>query len=145
MTHRKTSENGINLIKEFEGFRSEPYQDVAGVWTNGYGHTHGVTQDTPPVTEEEAVLNLQDDLFQAEDGVDTYVTVPLTDNQFDALVSFTYNLGIGSLEHSTLLRKLNAGDYAGAADEFGKWVYAGGRMVNGLIARRAKERELFIS
>ena len=145
MTHRKTTENGINLIKGFEGFSSDPYQDVAGVWTNGYGHTHGVTQDTLPVSDEEATINLQDDLFLAEDGVSTYVAVPLNDNQFDALVSFTFNLGSGALEHSTLLKKLNAGNYAGAADEFGKWVYAGGHIVNGLIARRAKERELFIS
>lgn len=142
---RKTSESGIDLIKGFEGFLPGPYQDVAGVWTNGYGHTHGVTQDTPPVTEEEATINLGNDLFDAEYAVNLYVNVPLTDNQFDALVSFTFNLGGGALEHSTLLKKLNSRDYAGAAEEFGKWVYAGGKVSNGLIARRAKEREVFLT
>lgn len=142
---RKTSQAGIILIKEFESFRSEPYQDSVGVWTNGWGHTGGVTKDTPPVTEEEAESNLKGDLFEAEEAVVVFVKVPLTDNQFDALVSFTFNLGSGSLQLSTLRKKLNVGDYQGASDEFGKWVYAGGRKLNGLILRRAKERELFLT
>lgn len=141
----KTSENGINLIKGFEAFRSEPYQDSVGVWTIGYGHTIGVTKDTPPKTMEEATTDLQDDLMMAEGVINEYVTVPLSQNQFDALASFTFNLGTGSLHKSTLLKKLNVGDYAGAADEFGKWVYAGGKVLNGLVIRRAKEKELFLS
>jgi len=142
---RKTSQPGIELIKEFEGFSSEPYQDVAGIWTNGYGHTKGVTKDTPPVSEDEAIENLKSDLLEAEEAVERLVIVPLNDNQFDALVSFTLNLGQGSLERSTLLKKLNGGYYHDAALEFGKWIYAGGKVVIGLIRRREKEKELFLA
>lgn len=141
----KTSDDGINLIKDFEGFRSAPYQDVVGVWTNGFGHTYGVTKDTPLVTVEQAIENLRMDLLFAENGVNTFVTASLTQNQFDALVSFTFNLGPGSLRKSTLLRKLNVGDYIGAAEEFGKWIYAGGNILKALVTRREKEKELFLS
>lgn len=142
---RKTSENGIDMIKGFESFSAKPYQDSVGVWTNGYGHTHGVMADTPPVTMEEALANLAEDLVVAERSIEKLVTVFLTDNQFDALVSFIFNLGEGNFAHSTLRTKLNAGDYAGAAEEFERWVYAGGKKLNGLINRRKKEKELFLS
>ena len=143
----RTSDNGINLIKGFEGFRSEPYQDSVGVWTIGYGHTHGrdTWPDSRPITDEEATIYLRGDLAVAEDAVNAYIIVPLNQNQFDALVSFTFNLGSENLRKSTLRRKLSYSDYTGAAEEFGKWIYAGGKILTGLVMRRAKEKELFLS
>lgn len=141
----KTSQAGIDLIKLFEGFRAEPYLCPAGVATLGYGTTAGVTMDTPPVTEDEAEALLALDLRRFERAVSRLCPVPLTQGQFDALVSFSYNLGAGALQSSTLRRKLLRGDYEGAADEFPRWVYAGrARRLAGLVRRRAAERALFL-
>ena len=140
----KISQRGLDLIKEFEGFRAEAYLCPAGVWTIGYGHTGDVTPDDS-CTMAEAEEMLRKDVERFEAAVDRLVKVPLTEGQFDALVSFAFNLGEGNLMQSTLLKKLNREDYAGAADEFGKWVKAGNKTLPGLVRRREAERALFLS
>ncbi|HEB4090223.1 TPA: lysozyme [Enterobacter cloacae] len=145
----QTSDRGIALIKEFEGCRLTAYQDSVGVWTIGYGWTQPV--DGKPIRagmtikQETAERLLKTGMVSYESDVSRLVKVGLTHGQFDALVSFTYNLGARSLSTSTLLRKLNAGDYAGAADEFLRWNKAGGKVLNGLTRRREAERALFLS
>ncbi|HHR0802518.1 TPA: lysozyme [Enterobacter roggenkampii] len=145
----QTSEKGIALIKEFEGCKLTAYQDSVGVWTIGYGWTQPV--DGKPIRagmtikQETAERLLKTGLVSYESDVSRLVKVDLTQGQFDALVSFTYNLGARSLSTSTLLRKLNASDYAGAADEFLRWNKAGGKVLNGLARRREAERALFLS
>lgn len=145
---RKTATKGIELIKEFEGCRLTAYKCPAGVWTIGYGHTGAV--DGKPVsagmtiTAAKATQLLKSDLAKFEAAVNSYVTAPITQNMFDALVSFAYNCGAGALKGSTLLKKLNAKDYEGAAAEFPKWNKAGGKVLNGLVRRRERERKLFM-
>ncbi|WP_406808191.1 lysozyme [Enterobacter chuandaensis] len=145
----QTSEKGIALIKQFEGCKLTAYQDSVGVWTIGYGWTQPV--DGKPIRagmtikQETAERLLKTGLVSYESDVSRLVKVSLTQGQFDALISFTYNLGARSLSTSTLLRKLNAGDYAGAADEFLRWNKAGGKVLNGLTRRREAERALFLS
>ncbi|HCT5582466.1 TPA: lysozyme [Enterobacter kobei] len=145
----QTSDKGIALIKQFEGCKLTAYQDSVGVWTIGYGWTQPV--DGKPIRagmtikQETAERLLKTGLVSYENDVSRLVKVGLTHGQFDALVSFTYNLGARSLSTSTLLRKLNAGDYAGAADEFLRWNKAGGKVLNGLTRRREAERALFLS
>ncbi len=136
------SQNGLDLIKGFEGLRLSAYQDSAGVWTIGYGHT-GNVKPGDRITQAQAEELLQKDTAWAQQAVRDQVKVPLSQGQFDALTSFTFNLGAGALEKSTLLKKLNAGDYAGAQAEFGKWVHAGGQVLQGLVRRRAAEADLF--
>lgn len=111
-------------------------------WTIGYGHTEGVKQGDI-CTDAQADAWLIGDLAFAEHAVNRLVTVPLSQHQFDALVDFTFNLGVSSLAKSTLLAKLNAGDYAGADAEFAKWVRGGGRVLPGLVKRRALEAAWF--
>lgn len=141
----KTSNTGLDLIKSFEGFSANAYPDPAHGWkvpTIGYGTTAGVKMgDT--ITKERAEELLREDVKRFEGYVDRLVKVPLTQGMFDALVSFTYNLGTGALEKSTLLDQLNRGDYDGAAEQFGRWVKAGGKTLAGLVRRRAAERALF--
>lgn len=149
----RTNDAGVELIKEFEGFVSKWYPDPAHGWkvpTVMYGHTdaagepkYAKTKDRV-FTKSEGDAALRRDLKQYEDSVNSSVKVPLTANQFAALVSFTYNLGAGNMRSSTLLKKLNSGDYAGAADEFGKWNKAGGKVLAGLTRRRKAERDLFL-
>lgn len=145
----KTNAAALALIQEFEGFRASWYSDPVGVKTIGYGHTdaagHPRYADNKALvlTKADAQIVLSRDLGQYEAAVTKAVTVPLNENQFGALVSFTYNLGAGNLQSSTLLRKLNAGDYAGAGAEFPRWNKAGGRVLAGLTRRRAAERALF--
>ena len=145
----QTSDKGIALIKQFEGCKLTAYQDSVGVWTIGYGWTQPV-EGKPiragmTIKQETAERLLKTGLVSYESDVSRLVKVGLTQGQFDALVSFTYNLGARSLSTSTLLRKLNAGDYAGAADEFLRWNKAGGKVLNGLARRREAERALFLS
>ncbi|RTM20134.1 lysozyme [Enterobacter bugandensis] len=145
----QTSEKGIALIKEFEGCRLTAYQDSVGVWTIGYGWTQPV-EGKPiragmTIKQETAERLLKTGLVSYENDVSRLVKVRLKQGEFDALVSFTYNLGARSLSTSTLLRKLNAGDYVGAADEFMRWNKAGGKVLNGLTRRREAERALFLS
>ena len=144
----QTSDKGIALIKEFEGCKLTAYQDSVGVWTIGYGWTQPL--DGKPIRagmtikQETAERLLKTGLVSYESDVSRLVKVGLTQGQFDALVSFTYNLGARSLSTSTLLRKINAGDYAGAADQFLRWNKAGGKVLKGLTRRREAERALFL-
>ena len=138
----ETSENGIELIKDFEGRRLVAYQDSVGVWTIGYGHTKTAHEDKL-IIKSTADRLLAEDLAEFEKYVDTYVTVALTQNQFDALVSWTFNLGPGNLKESTMLKKLNQGLYAEVPDEMRRWNKAGGKVLEGLIRRREAEAKLF--
>ncbi|RZV01059.1 UNVERIFIED_ORG: GH24 family phage-related lysozyme (muramidase) [Serratia quinivorans] len=143
------SKTGIELIKRFEGLELKAYQDSVGVWTIGYGWTQPVDGKKigPGMVIDQATSErlLKCGVVQYEQGVNQLVKVNITQGQFDALVSFAYNLGLRSLSTSTLQQKLNAGDKQGAANEFGKWVNAGGVKLKGLVTRRAAERELFLS
>ncbi|MCS2168054.1 lysozyme [Scandinavium manionii] len=138
------SENGLELIKRFEGCRLAAYQDSVGVLTIGYGHTRGVKRGDR-ITQAQADEFLAQDAAGAAADVGRRVNVPLSQNQFDALVSFTFNLGDGNLKSSTLLRRLNEGNYRAAADQFGRWVFAGDILLEGLVKRREAEKSLFLS
>lgn len=148
MMGRKINKAGLDLIKSFEGLRLEAYLDIVGVPTIGYGHTQGVTkedvQNGRRITEQEAEEMLLDELNKFERGVEIAVAVPINDNQFSALVSFAYNVGLGALQRSTLLKLLNAGNVSGAAEQFLRWNKAGGKEVKGLTRRREAERSLFL-
>jgi lysozyme len=136
------SKNGLLLTERFEGCRLEAYQDIAGVWTIGYGHTDRVRPgDICSQVQAEAWLML--DIRFAASEVNRLVTVPLTQDQFDALTDFVFNLGTGNFEHSTLLRLLNARKFKEAGEEFRKWGRAGGKEVAGLLARRKAEEGEF--
>ena len=143
------SDSGIALIKEFEGCILTAYRCQADKWSIGYGHTGTVDgkkiSSGMVIEAQTAERLLRGDIVSFEHDVNRLVKVPLTQGQFDALVSFAYNLGSGSLSRSTLLRKLNAGDYPGAADQFPLFCNAGGKKSNGLVRRRAAEREVFLS
>ncbi len=139
----KISQSGVELIKKFEGYSAKRYADVAGKSTIGYGHLIREGENYTEITKDDAEALLRMDINYAERAVQRNVSVPLTQGQYDALVSFTYNLGEGNLRSSTLLKKLNAGDYDSAASEFLRWVYAGGKKIKGLENRRKKEAELF--
>lgn len=148
----KTSQRGLNLVAEFEGLEFESYPDPGTgghPWTIGFGTTRypdgSRVQPGDTITEDGAFALLRHDVARFEDDIERLVVVPLNQNQFDALVSFTYNVGPGALERSTLLRKLNTGDYRGAADELPRWDKAGGRVLAGLTRRRKAERELFLT
>ena len=139
---RVTSEEGIALIKKFEGCELTAYQCSADVWTLGYGHTAGVSEgDT--CTADEAETMLTEDLQKFEGYVNDLVEVDLEQNQFDALVAWTYNLGPGALKESTLLRKLNDGDFKAAPFQIKRWNRAGGKVLDGLVRRRQAEALLF--
>lgn len=131
-------------IKTAEGLRLTAYLDGGGVWTIGYGHTGADVRGglTIPLSEAERLLTR--DLRVAEGHVNDAVKVKLTQNQFDALVSFVYNVGGGAFRSSTLLKLLNAGDYEGAASQLPRWNKDNGKVVNGLTNRRHEERDLFL-
>lgn len=139
-----TNEAGKNLIKDAEGLRLTAYRCPAGVPTIGWGTTLGVTMGMT-ITKAQAEELFDKDLVKFEKAVERNVKVALNENQFSALVSFTYNLGEGNLKSSTLLRKINAGDFQGAAAEFAKWNKASGKVLPGLTKRRADERALFLA
>jgi lysozyme len=138
----KISRAGIDFIKTFEELRLEAYQDEAGVWTIGWGHTQGV-HEGDECTEEEAEEMLKWDLADAEQAVNQFVDVDLHLYEYDALVSFTFNCGTEALRSSTLLRLLNNGDRNGAALQFKRWNRSGGHVSNGLVRRRAEEAKMF--
>lgn len=138
------NQEGLALVKSYEGLRLTAYKDSVGVLTIGYGHTGSDVVPGLVIDNAKAEELLKKDLKTSEKGVLSVVKVPLNINEFAALVSFTFNLGIGSLTKSTLLKKLNAGDRKGAAEEFSKWNKAGGKPLNGLTKRRAAERDLFL-
>ncbi len=144
------NERGLALIKEFEGYRSTPYRDPAGIWTIGYGSTYDkegrrLTGEHSPVSRDEATVLLKIGVGSAERSVSRLITAPLNENQFSALVSFTYNVGGGSLQRSTMRMLLNRLEYDNAADEFSKWRKVGGRVLPGLVRRRAAEQAFFLS
>lgn len=141
----KINAAGLDLIKRFEGCKLTAYPDPGTggePWTIGRGHTGGVVEGMK-ITEQQALDMLANDCITAEDGVANNVKVALTNNQFSALVSFTFNCGTGALAKSRLLKLLNSGDYDGAAAEFDKWNKGGGKVLTGLVKRRAAERQLF--
>lgn len=140
----KTSDRGIELIKRHEGSVLTAYKCPAGVWTIGYGHTGNVSEGMV-IDEARAEQLLRDDLKTAEDAVNKQ-RLNLNQNQFDALVSFVFNVGTGNFKNSTLLRKakFNENDPSIAA-EFRKWKYGGGRVLPGLIKRREDEAQLYFS
>ena len=147
---KKISKDGLELIKSFEGLSLKPYLDAVGIPTIGYGNTYyennqKVKMTDPSITKERAeelLENIANQDFAS--FVNRYVNVELNQNQFDALVSFTYNLGPVNFRNSTLLKKINLKDFDGASNEFPKWTRAGGKVLRGLVTRRNKERDLFL-
>ncbi len=167
MAQRDISQPAIDLIKAYEGLPDgnpatvniDPYLDPVNIWTIGWGHAIRYDgrflkgeQDRAQVralypdgiTLDQAERLLHADLIETGRDVQSVIVLSISDNEFGALVSFTFNLGIGNLRSSTLLRKLNAGDHAGAADQFPRWVRAGGQILPGLVKRREAERALFL-
>jgi lysozyme len=141
------SDTGIALIKEFEGCRLKAYRCPANVWTIGYGHTSAAgaptVEPTSTITQNEAEEILRRDLQQYERGVEKMVKVEITQGQFDALVDFAYNAGVGALQKSTLLKKVNAEDFDAVPAEFMKWTKGGGKELPGLVRRRRAEVKLW--
>ena len=142
----RLSDDGLRLVEGFEGFRPDWYADPAGVQTIGFGWTGALPAAyRVPLSLADGRRLLRETVGRYEDAVRRLVAVPLSQRQFDALVSFAYNLGEGSLAESTLLRLLNVGDAWAAAREFDRWIYGGGVVLPGLVRRRAQERALFES
>ncbi len=139
----KTSIEGLALIKKFEGLELEAYKCAAGVWTIGYGHTKDV-QPGDVISESHADHMLEVELEEFEAYINNNVTAALSQNQFDALVSWVYNLGPANLKASTMLKVLNSGDYEGVPAQIKRWNKAGGKVLEGLIRRREAEALLFI-
>lgn len=139
-----TSQHGVDHIKSFESCQLKAYLCPANVWTIGYGHTAGV-KSGDQISQMQAERYLKADLVRVEQDIQKIVRVPLTQGQFDALVSFAFNCGTRALSTSTLLRKLSQRDYSGAAEEFPRWVYANGKRLGGLERRRRLEKRMFES
>jgi lysozyme len=137
-------QQGIDLIKKFEGCKLGAYQDSVGIWTIGYGHIEGVKQGDV-ITQTEADAFLEKDIQVKEKEITPLIKVEVNENQWAALVSFAFNLGAGNLAKSTLLSRLNSKDFASAGEEFLKWNKAGGKPLNGLTYRRQAERSLFLT
>lgn len=140
---RPVCQEGIDLIKRFEGCRLKAYQDIRGVWTIGYGHTADVI---PHMIISQQVANrlLVEDLRDAAKAVCDFVSSPLTDFQYAAVCSLVYNIGRASFSGSSMRKLLNKKEYLKAANEFPRWVYSGSKVINGLVRRRAAERDLFL-
>ena len=134
---------GAYLVGPWEGMEKKAYQDVVGVWTQCYGHTEGVKKGSVK-TVEQCNTQLAETLPRYQEQMLRYVKVPLTPYQEAAFISFTYNVGVGNFAKSTLLKKLNQGNYQGACEELRKWVYAGGKKYQGLVNRREDEYEMCI-
>ncbi len=145
---RHITKNGLELIKSFEGFSSVMYRDSAGLPTIGYGHLITSSEKnlfTAGITKSKAEELLKADVITAERAVTRLITVPLNDNQFDSLVSFTFNLGAAVLQRSTLRAKVNRAEHEQVPLEFLRWVYADGRKILGLVRRRKAEAELYLA
>mgnify|MGYP005677074333 FL=1 len=138
----KISQEGISLIKKFEGCELEAYQDAVGIWTIGYGHIKGVKEGMS-ITKPQAEEMLVHELIEYEQHVLNQVTISLDQCMFDALVSWTFNLGPTNLSSSTLLKVLNSGDYEGVPAQIKRWNKAGGKVLQGLVRRREAEALLF--
>lgn len=147
-SRRSMSIGGLDLLKRHESpegnFNATPYQDAAGNWTIGYGHKLREGESFDAITEGQATELLAGDVREAEDAVNSLVSAPISQAQFDALASFVFNVGAGAFRKSTLLAKLNAGDVAGATAEFSRWTHSGGRVDPILVARRDDEARLFL-
>lgn len=141
-SHQTISHTGIDLIKRFEGFRSNAYLCPGNIWTIGYGHT-ATAKAGMTISKLNAYTLLVEDIKKFQSLVSQKVTVELNQNQFDALVSFTFNVGSSAFANSTLRRLLNRGEYAQAAKEFHRWIYANGTKLPGLVRRRQAEYDLF--
>jgi lysozyme len=135
---------GLVALASWESFRSQPYLDIGGVWTDGFGNTNNVVPGKS-VTVEQALDTLLKNVKTAEQAVNTCITKPMTQGQYDAFVKFTYNVGNDAFCKSTLVKKFNAGDSQGACDQLMRWVYVKGVKVNGLVNRREAERKLCLS
>lgn len=137
---------GLTLIKEFEGLKLRSYRLNGEKWTIGYGHTTSVKKGDA-ITPKQAEIFLHEDITLIVKRLNQLITVTVTQNQFDVLCSFVFNIGVGAFSTSTLLKKLNAGDYHGAAEEFTKWCYVtrvGTKIISsGLLNRRQQEKALF--
>lgn len=140
----KVSTAGMKMIQSFEGLRLRAYKDIVGIPTIGYGHTGKDVKMGMVITKAQAEEIMRVDLAWFEQAVDGLIQVKVTQNQFDAMVSLTYNIGGNAFADSTLLRKFNRGDVQGAADEFLRWNKAGGKEVQGLTRRRHRERDHFL-
>ena len=136
------SQEGLSLIKKFEGCELKAYRCAANVLTIGYGSTKGVTEDME-ITQEEAETLLQEEMHEYEGYINDMVKVPLEQHQFDAMVSWVFNLGSGNLSSSTLLRVLNEGKYEDVPEQILRWNKAGGKVLDGLVRRRTAESLLF--
>ena len=143
-TEQHINERGLSIIKEFEGLRLRSYVCPAGKWTIGWGHTR-TARPNMGITEGQADELLREDVRNFERCINRNVRVPLTNNEFSALVSWAFNIGCGAVQTSTLLRVLNQGNKTRAADELLRWNRGDGRVLKGLIRRRQAERELFLS
>ena len=139
----KISQNGIDLIKKYEGCKLQAYYDSVGVLTVGYGHTTTVKKGMI-ISQTKAEELLKNDLKRFEEGVTRLVGLKIHQLMFDSLVSFAFNLGLGNLQKSTLLKKVNLGKFEEASNEFIKWNRAGGKVLEGLTRRREAERDLFL-
>jgi lysozyme len=141
----KLTDEGLDLIKRNEGCRLESYQDVGGVWTIGFGHTGAEVVSGLVWTQQQADEQLNKDLLRFETGVEDLLAVSVNDNQFSALVSLAYNIGLGNLARSGLLKKVNDENFTSAAASFLLWNKASGKIVDALTKRREEERQLFLS
>ena len=138
-----TSQKGVDLIKSHEGLKLSAYLDTGKVWTIGYGHTGKDVYRGMKISATQAEALLRGDLKEAEDAVNTLVKTIITQNQFDALVSFVFNVGVAAFKKSTLLKMLNLENYTDASGQFHRWNQDNGKILNGLILRRAAESKLF--
>jgi GH24 family phage-related lysozyme (muramidase) len=141
------SQKGLDLIKQFEGLRLKAYKalNTEKYYTIGYGHYGSDVKKDETITKAQAESLLKKDVKRFVDGVNDGIKIDVNQNQFDALVSFAYNVGLGAFKSSTLLEKLNKKDYEGASREFARWNKSGGKVIQGLINRRAEEKELFLA
>lgn len=147
---KQINDAGLNLIKSFEGKRNKVYDDGVGVWTIGYGHAigrdHAKALELYPngITDEQCIELLRKDIQSKALGVEQLLMINVTDNQFAAMVSLAFNIGLGNFGKSTLLKLINLGKFAQASEQFEVWNKAGGNILAGLVRRRKAEKELFL-
>lgn len=140
----RLSDSGLTLLKSLESCGLAPYKDSKGVWTDGYGNTHNVIPGVS-ISQDEADTMLLDNVIDTEQAISRLIKVDLTQNQFDALVIFAFNIGVTAFKNSTLLLMLNAGHYTDASEQFSVWDKCAGKTLLGLVRRRETEKELFLT
>jgi len=143
MTTRKITQDGLDFIQDVEGCKLFAYLDTGGVWTIGVGHTGPEVVKGLTCSMEQALEWLKEDSEEAQEGIRRLVKGLLTQNQFNALVSFVFNVGVGAFSKSTMLKSINKGDFDGAAKEFTKWNKDNGKEILGLTKRRILEQSMF--